>query len=203
MSRTAGHRRVVAALTPLGLAILLTLTGCSIFAPLPLPTTSHDSTKPTSQPTTPAPSPSEDDAGNVNQSAAYQEYVKATKKFKDELPDGYEFPDEYPQGNPDMAPKGSGTGAALYYWRCAWTDKFLADFDSKNDALIEYDLDTLDTWKDFAWVRENDVLDGYSWTDDVIEPARDGEISLLRTLGYSGCKEVVKVDRTPTPPPSV
>jgi len=185
---------------PLSLVVVMTLAGCSVFDPAP--DADRARSTPAPSPTlTPEPTPSEDAGGSVNNSAAYQEYLAAADEFEDQLPDGYVFPTDYPQGNADMAPKGTGTGAALFCWRCAWTDKFLEDFDARDQATIDRDLDTLDSWQDFSWVVENDVSAGFSWTDDVIEPAREGHISLLRTLGYAGCEEVKRDQPTSTESP--
>jgi len=193
------HRRASAGTVLLGLVAILAVTGCSELGPTP---DNEFGPTPSSTPlesAPPEPAPSEDAGGNVNNSASYREYLAAAEEYEDQLPEGYVFPADYPQGNPSMAPKGTGTGAALYYWRCAWTDKFLKDFDAGDQKAIDRDLDTLDTWQDFTWVIDNGVLDGSSWTEDVIAPAREGHISVLRTLGYGGCDEVEMAQTEPTP----
>jgi hypothetical protein len=178
-------RRVVA--VTVAAAVTLGLTAClGRNAPLPAPTVAVPTSTPSPRGTAAA-----DGHGSVNVAAVLDEYDVAAKKYADDLPAGYVFPTEYPHGiGFDWAPEGTGEVTALTYWRCAWTDQFLADFDAKDTDAIDHDLDTLDAWPDFAALQYMYVDDPDQWRRDVMEPAREGHISMLRSFGRAGCVPV-------------
>jgi hypothetical protein len=182
-------RWVIAA--AVAVTVALGLTAClGRNAPLPAPTVAVPTYTPSPTPS-PRGTPAADGFGSVNVAAVLDEYDAAAIKYADDLPDGYIFPAEYPQGiSFEWAPAGTGEVTALAYWRCAWTDQFLVDFDAKDTVAIDRDLDTLDTWPEFAALEHMYLDDPDQWQRDVMEPAREGHISLLRTFGRAGCVPV-------------
>jgi hypothetical protein len=182
--------RLVIAVT-VAAAVTIGLTAClGRNAPLPAPTVAVPTFTPSPTPS-PRGTPAADGHGRVNVAAVLDEYDAAANRYARDLPAGYVFPLEYPQGiSFDWAPEGTGEVTALTYWRCAWTDQFLADFDANNTEAIDHDLDTLDTWPDFDALQYMYVDDPGQWQRDVMEPARAGHIGLLRTFGRAGCVPV-------------
>lgn len=171
------------------LAMTLGLTAClGRNAPLPAPTVAVPTSTPSPTPS-PRGSPATDGFGNINRAAILDEYDEAAAEYADDLPAGYVFPTEYPQTiSVDWVPRGTGEVTALDYWRYAWTDQFLTDFDAKDTESIDRDIDALDGWTDFDAISNSMYQDDPDqWQRDVMEPAREGHISMLRTLGRAGC----------------
>ena len=192
---------VLVLLLPLVLLVVIGLAGWAMFVG-PASPTAGERAVPSVAPSrsvTPTPQPSYTDNGSMNSSALADEYRKAAAKIGAELPPGFSFPNDLPApADPDLiSPAGSGEYEALTFWRCAWTAQFLIDFDARDDKAIKRDLDTLDTWPDWDAVKADDPdgSQGAQWRDEIVQPAREGHIGLLRRLGRGGCSEM------PTPDP--
>lgn len=118
-----------------------------------------------------------------------QEYRRTTARLAESLPADVVFPADPPGAWEADGRFEDGTGevAAALYWRCAWTTAYVTSADSGNTVEAAAALARLAEWVELDEVRDHSDSDTRTkWIERVVEPARTGDDTTLRTL-HSGC----------------
>lgn len=131
---------------------------------------------------TPEDLPAEDFVG-LDEVPAF--YKTAVTEFPFPMPDGTQWPSSVPSGLNDAhghyETDGLGESIASTYWQCAWEAEFLdahanGERDRGKDALAMLGLMTTD-----PYFTELFVDPEQGWKRDVLDPAKRGDVSELKS----------------------